>query len=268
MEIQTPNKKQMETTHKKFLLDGKGFVELTDLMPLNGSCDMAVVQAARVSYLGLEPRAPEKDEKLLVYLLKHQHTSPFEQVEFKFRVCAPVVTWWQWVRHRTWNFNFQSGRYVEFEEDMIYYPTEWREQAKNGNKQMSGGRISDEASALLDKKYKKHAEEGFGLYQEAIEMGAAREQARLFLPGFSMYYTAVAKVDALNLMKFMRLRLPKEAQYEIRVYARAVYNIFKIHMPLTAAYLEETEVQPWLENPEAKIQFATNDAAMAVSSVE
>lgn len=248
----------METTHKQFLLDGTGFVELTDLLPSTGSCDMAVVQAARVSYLGTEPRAPEKDEKLLRYLLKHHHTSPFEQVEFVFRVCAPVVTWWQWVRHRTWNFNFQSGRYVEFDEDMVYEPTLWRLQAKTGNKQMSDGFVSPEKNKEWIDKMEAHQQNAFNLYKEAIADGIAREQARSFLLGFNMYYTAKAKCDAHNLIHFMRLRLADEAQYEIRVYARAIYNIFKFHMPWTAAYLEETEVKPWLTEEAAMDQFLKN----------
>ena len=79
------------------LLD-KGWIELQDIM----GDDLAIVNAARVSFLG-ESKGGDKDKKLLFYLLNHRHTSPFEQVEFKFRVRAPVVTWWQWVRHRMWN---------------------------------------------------------------------------------------------------------------------------------------------------------------------
>lgn len=88
----------------------KGWVELQDKM----GNDLAIVNAARVSFLG-ESKGDEADRKLLNYLMKHRHTSPFEQVEFKFRIKAPAVVWWQWVRHRTGSFNFQSGRYTEAE---------------------------------------------------------------------------------------------------------------------------------------------------------
>jgi thymidylate synthase (FAD) len=74
----------------------KGWVELQDMM----GDDLAIVNAARVSYLG-ESRGEEKDKRLLFYLMRNRHTSPFEQVEFKFRVRAPLITWWQWARHRT-----------------------------------------------------------------------------------------------------------------------------------------------------------------------
>ena len=94
----------------------KGYVELVDLMPHPATGipgDLAIVNAARVSYLG-ESRGDERDRKLLFYLMRHRHTSPFEMVEFKFRCRAPLLTWWQWVRHRTWNANAQSGRYTPF----------------------------------------------------------------------------------------------------------------------------------------------------------
>ncbi|PJF40106.1 MAG: thymidylate synthase (FAD), partial [Phototrophicales bacterium] len=91
--------------------------------------DLAIVNAARVSFLG-ESKGDERDKKLLFYLLRHRHTSPFEMVEFKFRVRAPLVTWWQWVRHRTWNMNAQSGRYTPFEENDFYVPSVWRKQSR------------------------------------------------------------------------------------------------------------------------------------------
>ncbi len=105
----------------------KGYVELVDMMPhpaTGVSGDLAIVNAARVSFLG-ESKGDEADKKLLFYLMRHQHTSPFEMVHFKLRVCAPLVTYWQWVRHRTFHYqsaNAQSGRYTPFEEDDFYVP--------------------------------------------------------------------------------------------------------------------------------------------------
>ncbi|HEC24354.1 MAG TPA: thymidylate synthase (FAD), partial [Chloroflexi bacterium] len=89
------------------------------------SPDISIVNAARVSFLG-HSKGDEQDKRLLFYLLKHRHTTPFEQVEFKFRVRAPVIVWWQWVRHRTWSYNLQSGRYTPFQEDEFYIPSLWR----------------------------------------------------------------------------------------------------------------------------------------------
>jgi thymidylate synthase (FAD) len=217
----------------------RGSVELIDLMPNSNSVDLAVVQAARVSFLG-ESKGDDLDKKLLHYLLRHRHTSPFEMVEMKFRVDAPVVTWWQWVRHRTFSFNFSSGRYTEFPEDSFYIPLEWRKQSQS-NKQASDGVLSGIASLNLTNKLLDFYENSDKLYREALAGGVAREQARLFLPGFSAYYSAIVKCDAHNLMNFMRLRLAKDAQYEIRVYAQAIYKIFKQVMPWTADYLEKED---------------------------
>ena len=135
-------------------------------------------------------------------------------VEFKFRVRAPVVTWWQWVRHRTFNFNAQSGRYTPFEENDFYVVPPDVAPASPSNKQASEGLVED--AAWLTDALVNHYEEGFRLYQAALEAGVAREQARLFLAGFSVYYTWVAKIDAHNLMHFLRLRMANDAQYEIR----------------------------------------------------
>ena len=104
-----------------------GFVKLIDCMPrvipleakqLN--CDYAVVQAARVSYNeGL--KTPEKDAKLIDYLFKYKHTSPFEMVKFKFHVKAPIFVARQWFRHRMASYNEISGRYTVLDEE-IYNP--------------------------------------------------------------------------------------------------------------------------------------------------
>lgn len=234
--------------HRVDVLD-KGWVELLDLMPHPGSGisgDLAIVNAARVSFLG-ESKGDEADKKLLFYLLRNMHTSPFEMVEFKFRVRAPLLTWWQWVRHRTFNFqsaNAQSGRYTPFEEDDFYMPAVWRQQSKN-NKQASEGELDPAVNAELMTQLSDHYMRGFQLYQQALDAGASKEMARLFLPGFSVYYTWVIKVDALNLMNFIRLRMADEAQYEIRVYAEAIYEqFFKPALPWTAEAFEKYLLKP------------------------
>lgn len=211
----------------------KGWIELQDLM----GDDLAIVNAARVSFMG-ESKGSARDRQLLMYLLQHRHTSPFEQVEFKFRVRAPLVTWWQWVRHRTWNVNAQSGRYTPFQESDFYVPSAWRLQSSD-NKQASEGELSGADADALTAKLMAHYAQGFALYEEALANGVAREMARLFLPGFSVYYTWVVKVDAHNLMHFLRLRMAPDAQYEIRVYARAIYeHFFKPALPWTAEAFE------------------------------
>lgn len=221
----------------------KGWVELVDVMPhpaAQVSGDVAIVNAARVSFLG-ESKGFEADKKLLFYLLRNHHTSPFEMVEFKFRVHAPLVTWWQWVRHRTFHYqnaNAQSGRYTPFEENDFYVPSVWRMQSKS-NKQASEGTVEPEVDAELSQQLLKFYDESYKLYENALEKGVSKEMARLFLPGFSVYYTWVLKVDALNLMNFIRLRMAQDAQYEIRVYAEALYeSFFKPLLPWTAEAFE------------------------------
>ena len=218
----------------------KGYIELVDLMPhplTEVSGDLAIVNAARVSYLG-ESRGAERDKRLLFFLMRHRHTSPFEMVEFKFRCRAPLLTWWQWVRHRTWNANAQSGRYTPFGEDDFYVPEEWRQQAR-GNRQASAGALDVGAGAELTEDLLAHYERAFALYQKALAAGVSRELARVFLPGFSVYYTWVMKVDAHNLMHFLRLRMAEDAQYEIRVYAQAIFeHFFCPALPWTAEAFE------------------------------
>ncbi len=218
----------------------KGYVELVDLMPHPATGipgDLAIVNAARVSYLG-ESRGDERDRKLLFYLMRHRHTSPFEMVEFKFRCRAPLLTWWQWVRHRTWNANAQSGRYTPFGEDDFYVPEVWRLQARS-NRQASEGALDEELGKQLGDDLIEHYDRSYALYEKALQAGVSRELARVFLPGFSVYYTWVMKVDAHNLMHFLRLRMAEDAQYEIRVYAQAIFeHFFRPALPWTAEAFE------------------------------
>ena len=230
-----------ELIGKRVSVLDKGFVELVDLMPHPNagiSGDLAIVNAARVSFMG-ESKGEEKDKKLLFYLMRNLHTSPFEMVEFKFRARAPLVTWWQWARHRVWSFNAQSGRYTEFEESDFYVPDVWRKQSAN-NKQASEGEVDAETNQQLTEQLIQHYTQGYRLYEKALEAGVSKEMARLFLPGFSVYYTWVMKVDAHNLMHFLRLRMAPDAQYEIRVYAQAIYEaFFKPALPWTAEAFEQ-----------------------------
>jgi thymidylate synthase (FAD) len=218
---------------ERLVLD-KGSIKLIDVMPhpsTGVSADMAVVNAARVSFLG-ESKGDVADRKLLRYLIRNRHTSPFEQVVFKFRVRAPLVTWWQWVRHRTWSFNFQSGRYTEFQDNDFYMPREWRRQSAS-NKQASDGLLPESEARELGFMLTAHCARGYQLYEEALKSGVAREMARLFLPAFGVYYTAVATIDAHNLLGFLRLRDHEHAQHEIRVYAQAIREIVRAVMPWT-----------------------------------
>lgn len=250
-----------EIIGKRFEVIGdEGWIELVDFMPHSSSGisgDLAIVNAARVSFLG-ESKGEEKDAKLLRYLMRNKHTSPFEMVEFKFRVRAPVVTWWQWARHRMASYNAQSGRYTPFEEDAMYIPRvdEWRKQALN-NKQGSSPEtlsLEEQEKIVRDAGFVKvrqlsdmlqlYFNIGFDIYSRILEAGGAKEQARLFLPAWGLYYTWIVKVDAHNLMHFLKLRMDSHAQHEIRVYAQTIYDeIFKVALPVTADAFEEYILQ-------------------------
>ena len=204
------------------LLD-KGFIALEDVM---GS-DMAIINAARVSYLGTS-KGNEKDKRLIFYLMKHKHTSPFEMVEFKFHVKCPLFVARQWMSHRTWSYNEVSRRYTDANIE-FYVPEIWRRQSTT-NKQGSEGTIQGDFSGHLEEVI------SFALraYYNALKNGVAREQARIFLPQ-AMYTEFIAKVDARNLMHFLRLRMAPEAQYEIRIFAHAIYeHFFSPILPWTA----------------------------------
>jgi len=226
---------------ERVVLD-KGTIQLIDVMPHPSSgvsADMAVINAARVSFLG-ESKGEVADRKLLRYLIRNRHTSPLEQVVFKFRVRAPLVTWWQWVRHRTWSFNFQSGRYTEFEENDFYMPREWRRQSAS-NKQASDGLLPESDARELRYMLDVHRARSYHFYEEALKLGVSREMARLFLPAFGVYYTAVATIDAHNLLGFLRLRDHEHAQHEIRVYAQAIREIVREVMPWTMEAIDEDQ---------------------------
>jgi thymidylate synthase (FAD) len=218
----------------------KGHVTLIDLLPhpLTGiTPDMAVVNAARVSFNGAS-KGEDADKRLLMRLYKDRHTSPFEMVVFQWRIKAPVLVWWQWVRHRMASYSAQSGRYVEFTEDEFYVPDEWRAQSQS-NKQGSDGLIDFDDAQDLTVRLRSHYMNSFDLYQLALDRGVAREQARLFLPGWASYYTFMVKMDAHNALNFFKLRMAQDAQWEIRQYANVMYEqTFKPLMPWTAEAFE------------------------------
>ena len=205
----------------------KGFVELID----HTGDDHTIVSAARVSYLQ-ESKGDEKDRSLVKYMLAHGHMSPFEHVIFQFRIKAPVVVWWQLVRHRTFSFNLQSGRYTAFDDNEYYTPSRWRIQSKS-NKQASelgqfAERINlDGQERSIQDIYKSVFEFCFEIYEELLRNNVAKEQARLILPFASLYYTGYVTADLRNLLHFIDLRSSQEAQYEIKVYAEAMESIIK-----------------------------------------
>lgn len=234
-----------------------GFVHLLDAMPhwnYVGTrpavmpADMRVVQAARVSMshlpddillsLGLEPmlekRSAEQDAKLIDYLMKNAHTSPFEKVRFEFVVKLPIFIARQWIRHRTGSFNEMSARYSKLPNE-FYVPELERMQAQSAsNKQASGNSLNMLTAARLTDRIRKASERAYSDYEYLLEAGLARELARVVLP--TNFYTQwYWTVDLHNLMGFLRLRLHAHAQYEIRVYAEAILAMVERVAPISIA---------------------------------
>jgi thymidylate synthase (FAD) len=204
----------------------KGFVRLVDYM---GSDD-AVVEAARVSYAGAPKRKVREDAALIDYLMEHWHTTPFEMCEVKFHCKMPMFVARQWIRHRTANVNEYSGRYsVMKEEAYVPEPHRFNKQSTT-NKQGSSMELMDHADAALEL-WKDEHQEAFGNYQYYLEHGMSKELARCNLP-LSTYTEWYWKIDLHNLFHFLRLRLDSHAQYEIRVYAEAMYELIKPLFPM------------------------------------
>lgn len=193
-----------------------GCVRVVDYM---GS-DAAIVQAARVSY-GAGTRQVSDDRTLIRYLMRHRHTTPFEMCEIKLHVRAPMDCWRQWIRHRTANVNEYSTRYSEaIDAASRTRPGQWRRQS-DANRQGSAGSIEPEVGARLSAAEQEFQQRARELYQERLNAGVAREQARKELP-LSTYTEAYWKIDLHNLLHFLALRMDDHAQLEIRRYARVI----------------------------------------------
>lgn len=228
----------------------KGFVRLVDYM----GGDARIVQAARVSY-GAGTKTYRQDRGLIRYLLKHQHTSPFEQVQLTFHAKMPIFVARQWVRHRTARLNEISGRYSVMKDDFyLPDPQHVSVQSKN-NKQ---GREDepmpfDEAMALINQ-MEAEQRQAYTRYTESIEGGLAKEIARMNLP-LSLYTEWYWQIDLHNLFHFLWLRLDNHAQYEIRVYAEAMAAMAKAVAPLAWEAFEEYMLNAITFSPEEMRQM-------------
>src|SRR5690606_5525384 len=206
-----------------------GFVRLVDY--LGG--DDRIVQAARVSY-GQGTKTVREDAALIDYLLRHQHTSPFEQVIFTFHVKMPIFVARQWIRHRTARLNEISGRYSVMR-DEFYVPRrhEVRLQSK-ANKQ--GGDDREVPPELQEHVLRVIAEgqaRAYEDYEGLLEHDVARELARINLP-LSLYTEMYWQIDLNNLFHFLRLRHDWHAQYEIPAYGDAAPPAAKPSRPRPA----------------------------------
>ena len=216
-----------EILDKEYPVLDKGFVRLVDYF----GGDQRIVQSARVSY-GEGTKSVSQDGALIDYLLRHQHTSPFEQVVMTFHVKMPIFVARQWVRHRTGRMNEVSGRY-SIMKDEFYVPAEDKVSPQStDNKQ---GRASEAFDKETADKIIAQLEEGqkaaYESYNELIDSGLAREIARINLP-LSLYTEFYWEMDLHNLFHFLKLRLDSHAQYEIRVYAEVILEMCRKVAPM------------------------------------
>ena len=216
-----------EILDKEYPVLDKGFVRLVDYF----GGDQRIVQSARVSY-GEGTKSVSQDGALIDYLLRHQHTSPFEQVVMTFHVKMPIFVARQWVRHRTGRMNEVSGRY-SIMKDEFYVPAEDKVSPQStDNKQGRATEAFDKETAdKIIAQLEKGQKDAYENYSELIDSGLAREIARINLP-LSLYTEFYWEMDLHNLFHFLKLRLDSHAQYEIRVYAQVILEMCRKVAPM------------------------------------
>ncbi len=229
----TTVKEMDEILYKKYKLLDHGFIRVIDYM---GS-DSAILQAARVSY-GKGTKQINQDEALIKYLMRHYHTTPFEMCEIKFHVKLPIFVARQWIRHRTANVNEYSARYSILDHEFYIPKAEQIAKQSDNNKQGRGKAFDLNTSKKIIDSLINDSNLAYSHYEKFIEQGLAREIARtnLTLNYYTQFYW---KVDLHNLFHFLKLRIDKHAQYEIRVYAEIMLDIIKEWVPIAhSAFIE------------------------------
>lgn len=211
--------------------DEIGSVELVMTM----GTDSFIAESARMS-TGAESKGPERDARLIEYLVKHNHTSPLEFGEMTFDVKCPIYVRGQWFRHRIGEFSEKSYRYTEAEA-APEPPYIYRLQAES-NRQMSHSALSPadatKAAGLVFGAYKA----AFSAYHDLLAMGVCREQARMVLP-MATYTEFRWKANVHAIMHFCALRCSAHAQPEMQAFAHEVESQFKASFPIThGAYIK------------------------------
>ena len=225
-------KEAEEILDKEYKVLDHGFVRLVDYM----GGDDRIVQAARVSY-GAGTKTVRDDTKLINYLMKHDHTSPFEQVVMTFHVKMPIFIARQWIRYRTARTNEISGRYSVLSND-FYIPERLPLQSNDNKQGSSTESLSAELSGELLAKMSEDQKCIYERYETLLENGVSREIARINLP-LSLYTEMYWQMDLHNLFHFLKQRLDKHAQFEIRQYAETIAEIVEKVAPIAWNAFEE-----------------------------
>jgi len=222
----------------------KGFIEVVDKL----GNDLTVVNSARVSFGKRKDKLDSSDEKLIKYLIENKHYSPFRHVMVQFHLKAPEFVMRQWYKHvvgiettsshptKDHAWNEISGRYVEIDEKNYYSPQTWRSQSKD-NKQASAGQIEYQCTA--DDYYKDAMNLIFEAYNNLLDLGVAKEQARIILP-LNIYTEVYWTASFQAIMNFIELRDADHAQWEIREYAKVMKDIMLELFPVITKFWLQT----------------------------
>lgn len=217
-----------------------GYVSLISTM----GNDLEVANAARVSFdkrseLNEDGSLNKKDEKLINFLWKEEHTSPFRHCVLSFEIYAPLMVarqHWKYAVASTFvddqnGWNESSRRYIT-EEPAFYIPTaeQWRSAPEN-SKQGSGDPINYGLGIELTMRLFNLIEAAEKDYNHAIEVGVCAEQARLFLPAYGMYVRYRWTTSLHGVMHFLQQRLAHDAQVEIVEYAKAIKQLAENEFP-------------------------------------
>ena len=215
-----------------------GFVRLVDYL---GS-DQRIVQSARVSY-GEGTKTYRQDKGLINYLMRNDHTSPFEQVVFTFHVKMPIFVARQWTRHRTARMNEISGRYSVLK-DEVYIPAAGNiaMQSEDNKQGRSAEPVSPDIAGQVRAIMEEDGRRAFENYHRLLDMGIAREISRIDLP-LSIYTEFYWEIDLHNLFHFLALRLDGHAQYEIREYAKIMLEIVRKVCPIATEAFENHKLR-------------------------
>lgn len=213
-----------------------GFVMYVDHM----GTDQRIVEAARVSYKS-PSKGPEADRKLLEYLYKNKHTSPFEMCKITLNIKLPIFVMRQYVRHRMQNLNEVSARYTQLPSE-FYLPRLWRVQ---DTKNKQGSCLEEMTPEWHEAQFLRAlnvCESAYEAYEAMLADGVAREMARMVLP-VNIYTECYVTWDLKNLIHFITLRDDSHAQAEIQEYGKAIKQIAKILFPWTIGAYEKYKFQ-------------------------
>tara|TARA_Y100001963_G_scaffold99448_1_gene136866 strand:+ start:2659 stop:3381 length:723 start_codon:yes stop_codon:yes gene_type:complete len=232
----------LKTTPENYMTDvrvlDKGYVQLVDVM----GNDLTVVNSARVSFSNHKDEFGEKDEKLIRYLAKHNHWTPFAHPQITLRIKAPISIRTQFFKHKQgFVENEVSRRYVDEEPD-FYFPEPFRQRPRNGMKQGSDGVLECRdggaetsggfATHPLYEGYKSLMRQALNVYQDLIASNVAPEQARFCLPQ-AMYTEWYWTGSLAAYARFYCQRTDEHAQWEIQQYANAVGKIIEPFFPVS-----------------------------------